>query len=152
MEKFYTVTELANEYGVSARAIRFYESKGLLTPQRVGWTRVYTHRDKARLELVLRGKRLGFSLADIKEYLALYDADTTQLEQLVWLAEKVRTRIVELEQQRELLGKTLTELREIEDQALTALRERGVSPDDSHPAPQLFALRKDTSPSKRSRS
>ncbi|MFQ6023290.1 MAG: MerR family DNA-binding transcriptional regulator [Acidiferrobacterales bacterium] len=128
MEKFYSVTELADAYGITARAIRFYESKGLLTPQRVGWTRAYTHRERARLELILRGKRLGFSLADIKEYLALYDADPKQVEQLAWLTEKIRARIVELEEQRDTLSNALSELKDIERQAEAALRERGTGP------------------------
>jgi len=125
MEKFYTVSELADAYGITPRAIRFYEAKGLLSPQRVGWTRVYRHHDRARLELILRAKRLGFSLAEIKEYLSLYDVDTEHVEQLVWATKKVRARINELEEQREALGKTIDELREIEQQALKMLREKG---------------------------
>ena len=66
-----TITELAREAGVTARAIRFYESKGLLTPRRAGNTRIYTHREHGRLQLILRGKLLGFSLTDIGEYLDL---------------------------------------------------------------------------------
>lgn len=129
MTEFYTVTELAEAYAITPRAIRFYETKGLLTPQRVGWTRAYSHRDRVRLELILRGKRLGFSLADIKEYLSLYDVDTDQAEQLLLLVKKVRTRVHELERQRSDLGRTLKELREIETQAVAALKERGVADD-----------------------
>ncbi|MBV9755883.1 MAG: MerR family transcriptional regulator, partial [Alphaproteobacteria bacterium] len=70
-DQFYTVTQLSAELGVTPRAIRFYETKGLLAPRRAGTTRVYTHRDRARLILILRGKRLGFSLREIKEYLEL---------------------------------------------------------------------------------
>ncbi len=125
-EKFYTITELARHYSITPRTIRFYEAKGLLTPQRVGWTRAYTHRDYARLELILRAKRLGFTLADVKEYLSLYDADTTQVEQLMLLARRVKMRISDLERQRTDLGKTLKELREIEAQAVAALAEKGV--------------------------
>lgn len=125
MEKLYTVSELADFYGITARTIRFYESKGLLAPQRVGSTRAYRHQDRARLELVLRAKRLGFSLAEIKEYLSLYDVDTEHVEQLVWAAKKVRARINQLEQQRQELGQTIDELREIERQALRMLKEKG---------------------------
>lgn len=75
--RLYTVTELAAELGMTARAIRFYEDKGLITPQRAGTTRVYSSRDRARMILILRGKRLGFSLGTIREYLDLYDADVT---------------------------------------------------------------------------
>ena len=80
--RLYTVTELAKELGMTARAVRFYEDKGLITPQRAGTTRVYSARDRARMILILRGKRLGFSLSAIKEYLDLYDTDITQHAQL----------------------------------------------------------------------
>jgi DNA-binding transcriptional MerR regulator len=95
-----TVTELARETGITARAIRFYESKGLLKPKRAGTTRVYTHRERGRLQLILRGKRLGFTLTDIGEYLDLYDADPTQQDQIALLLEKVNVRIQELEAQK----------------------------------------------------
>jgi DNA-binding transcriptional MerR regulator len=147
-EKFYTITELAEHYGITPRTIRFYEAKGLLMPQRVGWTRAYTHRDYARMELILRAKRLGFTLADVKEYLSLYDADTTQVEQLKLLARRVRMRISDLERQRTDLGKTLKELREIEEQAAAALAEKGVAFDggkdrgNGRPAPVTKERRK----------
>ena len=83
-----TVTELARELGITPRAIRFYETKGLLNPGRAGTTRVYTHRERGRLQLILRGKRLGFSLTDIGEYLDLYDADPTQRDQILLLLAK----------------------------------------------------------------
>src|SRR5512134_949802 len=116
----YSITELADELGVTARAIRFYEAKGLLRPQRVGANRVYDYRDRARLLLILRGKRLGFSLAEIQLYLDLYDADPTHKKQLVHLLTGARERIDELESQRRDLELTLEELREIEEQALAA--------------------------------
>ena len=75
----FAIADLAREFGISTRAIRFYETKGLLTPERVGSTRVFRRRDRARLILILRGKRLGFSLRDISDYLSLYDADRTEL-------------------------------------------------------------------------
>ncbi|MBT3706017.1 MAG: MerR family DNA-binding transcriptional regulator [Proteobacteria bacterium] len=117
-----TVTELARETGVTARAIRFYESKGLLNPQRAGTTRIYTHRERGRLQLILRGKRLGFSLTDIGDYLNLYDADPTQQDQIMLLLAKVDTRIKELESQKIDLEASLTELSAVKDQALLALR------------------------------
>jgi len=124
----YSITELAEELGVTARAIRFYETKGLLQPQRVGANRVYDYRDRARLLLILRGKRLGFSLAQIEEYLRLYDADPTHRKQLVHLLAGARRQIDELESQQRDLELTLEELREIEDQVLAAMREAGVTP------------------------
>ena len=74
----FAIADLAREFGISTRAIRFYETKGLFAPERVGSTRVFRRRDRARLILILRGKRLGFSLRDISEYLSLYEADRTQ--------------------------------------------------------------------------
>jgi DNA-binding transcriptional MerR regulator len=118
----FTVTELARDLGVTARTIRFYEDKGLIAPQRAGSTRVYTVRDRARMILILRGKRLGFTLREIKEYLDLYGADVTQGEQLRLLLKAVQARIGRLEEQRTALEQTMTELKGIESQALAALR------------------------------
>jgi len=116
-----TVTELARETGITARAIRFYESKGLLKPKRAGTTRVYTHRERGRLQLILRGKRLGFTLTDIGEYLDLYDADPTQQDQIALLLEKVNVRIQELEAQKTDLEVSLKELSNVRDQPRMAL-------------------------------
>jgi len=130
-EKLLTVTELAVEFDVTARAIRFYETKGLLTPQRVGSTRVYSYRDRARLRLILRAKRLGFSLTDISEYLDLYNVDPEQTEQQLLLAGKIERRVRELEQQREDLETTLVELKEIQKQIGENLKNRGVVLDEA---------------------
>lgn len=126
MRELYTVNQLAAELGITGRAIRFYEAKGLIAPRRAGTTRVFDRRDRARLLLVLRGKRLGFSLAEIREFLDLYDADRTQVAQVRLLLGKTRMRIAELERQRQDLEQTLDELREVERQAVQLLRERGV--------------------------
>ncbi len=115
------MTSLAAELGVTPRTIRFYEDKGLVTPRRAGVTRVYTARDRARMVLIMRGKRLGFSLRDIGEFLDLYDADPRQLAQMRQLRGAVRARIDELEQQLVALDLTLGELREIERQAVVVL-------------------------------
>ena len=123
MDKLLTVTELAEAFNVTPRTIRFYETKGLISPQRVGSTRVYTYRDRARLQLILRAKRLGFSLTDIREYLDLYNVDPEQMEQQQLLLMKVGQRIEELEQQQEDLVVTLDELREIEQQALANIKQ-----------------------------
>ena len=109
-ERLLTVTELAAELGLTPRAIRFYEDKGLIDPARVGATRVYTPRERARMLLILRGKRLGFSLADIKTFLDLYAVDPRHLEQKHALLEGVKTRIGELEEMRVSLERTLDEL------------------------------------------
>lgn len=120
----FSITELADELGVTPRAIRFYEAKGLLEPQRAGATRVYSHRDRARLQIILRGKRLGFSLALVQKYLDLYDADPTHKVQLEHLLAGARQRIAELEAQRQDLELTIEELREIEELTLEALGAR----------------------------
>ena len=109
----FAIADLAREFGISTRAIRFYEAKGLLNPERVGATRVFRRRDRARLMLILRGKRLGFSLRDISEYLSLYDADRTQTAQVQRLVEMVDKRLALLESQMTDLEMTLGELREI---------------------------------------
>jgi DNA-binding transcriptional MerR regulator len=108
----FAIADLAREFGISTRAIRFYESKGLLAPQRVGGTRVFRRRDRARLILILRGKRLGFSLRDISEYLSLYDAQS-QTAQVHLLVEMVDQRLSLLRQQMADLNTTLAELTEI---------------------------------------
>ena len=107
----FAIADLAREFGISTRAIRFYESKGLLSPDRVGGTRVFRRRDRARLILILRGKRLGFSLRDISDYLSLYDANRS--EQVNLLIDKVDERLASLEGQLLDLQTTIAELREI---------------------------------------
>jgi DNA-binding transcriptional MerR regulator len=109
--RLYSIGDLAAETGVTHRALRLYEDQGLLAPQRIGNQRIYSHRDRARLILVLRGKRLGFSLADIREMLELYDVDPDHLEQLRVTLKKTEARIVELEHRQQAIAQTLGELR-----------------------------------------
>jgi len=122
-ERFLTVTQLARDLGVTARTIRFYEDKGLISPQRAGTTRVYTARDRARMILVLRGKNLGFSLRQIKEYLDLYDVDHTQMEQVRVLLNGVHKRLEMLREQRRSLETSIAELEDIQRQAQLALEK-----------------------------
>ena len=129
MTELFSVNQLAEALGVTPRAIRFYEVKGLIHPRRAGTTRVFDRRDRARLLLVLRGKRLGFSLAEIREFLDLYDTDRTQVSQAQMLLGRVRSRIEELEQQKRDLDQTLKELLEVEHEAQAALRNRGALPE-----------------------
>jgi DNA-binding transcriptional MerR regulator len=119
--EFYSVTQLANDLGITPRAVRFYEDKGLISPRRAGNNRVYTVRDRARMILILRGKKLGFSLREIKEYLDLYDVDPTRATQLRVLQKAVHSRILQLEDQRIALDQTLVDLREVEAQTVVAL-------------------------------
>jgi len=127
MEELYTVNQLAEELGITPRTLRFYEQEGLLSPGRVGNNRVYSKRDRARMKLILRGKRLGFSLSEIGEYLNLYDADPQQDSQLRHLLGRVRKRLGLLEQQRADIEATVHELKDIEQQALAELTQRGAS-------------------------
>lgn len=119
--EFYSVTQLATDLGVTARAVRFYEDKGLIAPRRAGNNRVYTVRDRARMILILRGKKLGFSLREIREYLDLYDVDSTGAKQLRALLGAVNGRILRLEDQRVALDETLADLREVQAQTANAL-------------------------------
>ena len=112
------IQQVATELGISTRTLRFYEDKGLIEPRRVGTTRIYTRREVGRMQLILRGKRLGFTLRDIKTFLDLYDADPQHVEQMRALADRVRERIDELEQHRVAIDQTLAELRQIEREAL----------------------------------
>ena len=116
-EQSYSIGDLAEEFGITTRTIRFYEARGLLAPRRIGANRAYSRRDRARLILILRGKRLGFSLRDISEYLSLYDAHS-QTAQVVMLTEMVDKRLALLERQLTDLQTTISELREIKKLAV----------------------------------
>jgi len=116
-----SVTRLARELGVTARTLRFYEDRGLLTPVRLGNARIYTPRDRARLILILRGKRLGFSLHEIKEYLDLYTKGQTGADQLRRLQDGVAKRLESLFEQQEAIELTIAELQDIAEQTAEAL-------------------------------
>jgi len=118
----YGIGELAEELGISQRAVRFYEAKGLLKPRRVGANRVYDRRDRARLLLILRGKRLGFSLQEIAEYLDLYDEDPEQIRQVRHLLNKVEQAIEDLERKRDDIDSTLEELASIREECVGRLQ------------------------------
>lgn len=111
--ELYSVTELAEDLGVTPRTLRFYEDKKLLNPRRAGNARVYTHRDRGRMILILRGKRLGFTLTEIREWLDIYESDPGQVEQMRKLVGKAGERLAALEQQREDIEATITELTDI---------------------------------------
>jgi DNA-binding transcriptional MerR regulator len=112
------INQVARMLDITPRTLRFYEDKGLITPCRVGAIRVYTRREIARMRLILRGKRLGFTLRDIVEFLDLYDADPQHVEQMRALAERCRQRIDRLAAQQEAIAETLEELEKIEREAL----------------------------------
>jgi DNA-binding transcriptional MerR regulator len=110
----FSIGDLAREFDVTLRSIRFYEDQGLLHPTRVGTTRIFDRRDRGRLSLICRGKRLGFSLKTIKTFLDLYQTNEHPVKQMRFLLDKAQDRIKVLEQQRLDLEQTLTELRQIE--------------------------------------
>ena len=125
----YTIAELAKEFAVTPRTIRFYEDQGLITPARQGMNRVYSHGDRFRLGWILRGKRLGFSLTDIKELLDLYEGDRSRVSQLKAALQRARVHVTGLERQARDLQAQIAELRELEQGAIAMLRERGVDPE-----------------------
>ena len=110
----WSITDLAEEFGVTLRTIRFYEDRGLVMPERRGTTRVFHPRDRIRLALVLRGKRLGFSLDEIATIVDMYDAEPGEVGQLHYLLEQIDGRRKELEQRRKDIDDTLAELAEVE--------------------------------------
>ena len=120
--KTWTISDLAREFDITTRAIRFYESEGLLMPAREGRNRLYSQRDYTRLKLILRGKRLGFSLEDIRETFELYDSATGELAQLQLVLEKIQARKNLLQRQLEDIHLSLHELKEFETQCRGRLR------------------------------
>ncbi|EKP0318539.1 MerR family transcriptional regulator [Aeromonas veronii] len=121
----FSISELAREFDITTRSIRFYEDQGLLNPAREGQTRIYSKQDRVRLKLTLRGKRLGFSLAEIRELFDLYDADKssrTQLQTMLGLVEEKRET---LQQQMEDIRMVLLELDAAEQRCQQALSQLG---------------------------
>jgi len=121
------IQEVAKELGLTMRALRFYEDKGLITPQRVGTTRIYGKREVARLRLVQRGRRLGFTVREIQEFLDLYDVDPEHVEQMRRFVLRVRERLAELEQRRAAIEETIAELTKLERETLENLEKAGKS-------------------------
>lgn len=122
-ERTFSIRQLCNEFKATPRALRFYEDKGLLTPAREGLNRVYSHKDRVRLQLILRGKRVGLSLSEIRELLDLYDENDDGAAQMARSLKKFRERASALEQQREDIDGALIELREACDRLERRLAE-----------------------------
>ena len=108
----YSISDLSEEFGVTARALRFYEDEALIAPERRGTTRLYSERDRSRLAWILRGKRVGLSLADIKELLDLYDIGDGRKTQRMKTVERCQAQADKLEQQRVDIDATINELKE----------------------------------------
>ncbi len=128
MQTTYTITELSREFDVTPRAIRFYEDQGLLSPAREGRRRVYSRRDRVRLKLILRGKRLGFQLSETRALFELYDSDHGETGQMQYFLEKIHERRELLEQQRRDIEAVLGELDVAERSVREALRVKGQAP------------------------
>jgi DNA-binding transcriptional MerR regulator len=122
----FTISQLSEEFGITPRAIRFYEDEELIKPTRQGQSRIYSPRDRARLALILRGKRVGFSLVEIKEMLDLYDIDDGQATQLSHAIRKFNERISSLERQRGDIEQALRELRQGRARLEVMLSDKGV--------------------------
>ena len=132
----YTIGELSREFDVTTRTIRFYEDQGLLAPQREGQQRIYSPRDRVRLRLILRGKRLGFSLKDVQEMLEMYDAPQGEVGQLRDFISRMRRRRHELEQQRDEILVVLGELDALEQRCQRIL-DQSARTDSSCPPSSL---------------
>lgn len=117
-EDFVRIGEMAKKYGVTLRTLRFYEDKGLLNPRREGATRLYTRRDKARLKLILLGRKVGFSLRDVKQMMDLYDPTGSNTKQLRLALDKSEKQLGRLQKQRALIDDAIADL----TSSMTAVR------------------------------
>lgn len=124
MSLTYTISELAKEFGVTTRTIRYYEDQGLLSPTREGVNRIFSNRDRVRLKLALRGKRLGFSLGEIRELFELYDVSRDEKKQIEEFLAKLERRRALLEQQREDIEVMLTEIQFFASQCRRLLKDK----------------------------
>ena len=124
MTESYGIAELAWEFDITTRTVRFYEDKGLLSPERDGQRRIYGPRDRVRLKLIMRGKRLGLSLEEIGELMDLYDADPSEVTQLTQFIDVIRARKSALEVQKQDIEDSLAEMTRIEKQCADLLQQK----------------------------
>ncbi|RCK47037.1 MerR family transcriptional regulator [Thalassospira profundimaris] len=124
MTDSFSITDLAREFDVTTRTIRFYEDQGLIAPDRQGQTRIYGQRDRVRLRLIMRGKRLGFALKEIRDLLDLYETDRSEITQLTILINKIDERRDTLRKQRADIDATLEELDLLEENCQQELRRK----------------------------
>ncbi|MDH4442774.1 MAG: MerR family DNA-binding transcriptional regulator [Rhizobium sp.] len=126
MKKYYSITELTREFGVSTRTLRFYEDEGLLHPERRGRTRLYRAADRRLLQEILRGRRIGFTINEIREIVHVYKEPPGEIGQLKMMMKKIDEKREDLRQKRRDIDETLTELDQAEEACLTRLVEIGV--------------------------
>lgn len=121
MNKHHSISDLSQEFDITTRTLRFYEEKGLISPQRRGHNRIYSAADKARLKLILRGKRLGLTLEESSDIIAMYDPQTNNKKQLQTLIHKIREKRNHLKQQQKDLALMMLDLSDIEERCLSAM-------------------------------
>lgn len=126
MNKYYTITELTREFGISTRTLRFYEDEGLIHPERRGRTRLFRSADRRLIMEILRGRRIGFTIAEIREIIQVYKDPPGEAGQLRLLMKRVEEKREELLQKRKDIEETLEELNNVEEACLTRLAEIGV--------------------------
>lgn len=129
--KQYSISDLANEFDITTRTIRFYEEKGLLTPTRKGQTRIFSPADHVKLKLILRGKRLGISLEDSRAIIEMYDPESGNTEQLQRLIDMIRQKREQLSQQLQDIEAMLLDLSDAEEKCLQALTQTHTTPQHS---------------------
>jgi DNA-binding transcriptional MerR regulator len=126
VKKYYSITELTREFGVSTRTLRFYEDEGLIHPERRGRTRLYRAADRRLLQEILRGRRIGFTINEIREIVHVYKEPPGEIGQLKMMMKKIDEKREDLRQKRRDIDETLTELDQAEEACLTRLVEIGV--------------------------
>lgn len=127
VHKYYSITELTREFDISTRTLRFYEDEGLIHPERRGRTRLYRNADRHLIQQILRGRRIGFTIAEIREIINVYKQPPGESGQLKLLIKKVNEKREMLRQKRKDIDDTMSELDNVEEACLTRLAEIGVS-------------------------
>jgi len=127
MSKTYSISELSEQFDVTSRTIRFYEDQGLLTPERDGTRRIYHERDRVRLRLIMRAKRLGFSISEIRETFGLYDSASGEIGQMQYVLEVISKRRDTLLQQQEDILHVLEDMKNVEDRILKKMQMLNVN-------------------------
>jgi len=126
VNKYYSITELTREFGISTRTLRFYEDEGLIHPERRGRTRLFRPADRRLIKEILRGRRIGFTIAEIREIIQVYKDPPGEIGQLQLLMKRVEEKREDLRQKRKDIEDTLAELDHVEEACLTRLAEIGV--------------------------